>query len=151
MMIFLDFKKIGHFLRNLSQGLIYQEILRFPQGFPQSFPQLLWVRNKAAIAAFFWQIIACGRWADGLEAMQFLHEQPTKFQVVFRIAAPLNDGGKNGLLGRAGGYLKMPLQWRSPFLAWLETASEPPLSASLLPRRRFGYHSRRFIDLKKRS
>ena len=99
-MIFLNFKKIGHFLRNLSQGLIYQEILRFPQGFPQSFPQLLWVRNKAAIAAFFWQIIACGRWADSSEAMLFPHEQPTKFQVALRIAAPLNDDGKNGLLGR---------------------------------------------------
>lgn len=99
-MIFLNFKKIGYFLCNLSQGLIYQEILRFPQGFPQSFPQLLWVRNKAAIAAFFWQIIACGRGEDGLEAMQFLHEPPSKFQVAFRLAAPLNDGGKNGLLGR---------------------------------------------------
>ena len=100
MMIFLNFKKIGHFLRNLSQGLIYQEILRFPQGFPQSFPQLLWVRDKAAIAAFFWQIIACGRGADSSEAMLFPHEQPTKFQVALRIAASLNDDGKNGLLGR---------------------------------------------------
>ena len=99
-MIFLNFKKIGHFLCNLSQGLIYQEILRFPQGFPQSFPQLLWVRDKAAIAAFFWQIIACGRWADSSEAMLFPHEQPTKFQVALRIAAPPNDDGKNGLLGR---------------------------------------------------
>ena len=150
-MIFLNFKKIGHFLCNLSQGLIYQEILRFPQGFPQSFPQLLWVRNKAAIAAFFWQIIACGRWADSSETMLFPHEQSTKFQVALRIAAPLNDDSKNGLLGRAGGYLKMPLQWRSSFLAWLETASEPTLSGSLLPRRRFGYHSRRFIGLKKQS
>ncbi|WP_156497460.1 MULTISPECIES: hypothetical protein [unclassified Eikenella] len=48
--------------------------------------------------------------------MLFPHEQPSKFQVAFRIAAPLNDDGKNGLLGRAGGYLKMPLQWRSSFL-----------------------------------
>ncbi|MFC2353468.1 hypothetical protein [Eikenella halliae] len=77
--------------------------------------------------------------------MLFPHEQPSKLQVAFRLAAPLNDDGKNGLLGRAEGYLKMPLQWRSSFLAWLETAAEPTLSGSLLPRRRFGYHSRRLI------
>ena len=118
-MIFLNFKKIGHFLCNLSQGLIYQEILRFPQGFPQSFPQLLWVRNKAAIAAFFWQIIACGRWADGLEAMLFPHKQPSKFQVAFRIAhhsmmmakMACWAGKSVSKLAGAGGYLKMPLQW----------------------------------------
>ena len=32
--------------------------------------------------------------------MLFPHEQPSKFQVAFRIAAPLNDDSKNGLLGR---------------------------------------------------
>lgn len=32
--------------------------------------------------------------------MPLEHKQLTKFQVALRIAAPLNDDGKNGLLGR---------------------------------------------------
>jgi len=59
----------------------------------------LWVRDKAAIAAFFWQIIACGRGADSSEAMLFPHEQPTKFQVAFRMGTLFNYVGKNGLFG----------------------------------------------------